>query len=274
MELKLLAQHLLRDLDKIEKNTPTIYKRVHLSILLCRRVLAQYRAEIIEKGFSSVQDEIVFFKHTKQIPLSRLIYYKEVHYLEAYLLKSSKLVQKKNLKKQLNRYHSFFLKNMDFVQYIETEQTHLDDYYFTRKSNKELPIMGFNLVLEDPDFNTPKDVMLAQFKAYRMAIEYVNEVLCCLANKNGVSSKKSSLTWTGSFAAFVELSYGLKTVGCLNNGQVEIKKIIEELSVFLGVTLGNYSRTYNELKMRKNSRVKFLDEICERLLQKMDDEDR
>lgn len=275
MEFKLLAQGLLKDLEKVQQTTPVILKQSHISILLCRKLLTKYRREIVTNGFESKKDEIIFFKEIKQVPLFRLIYYKEVLRVEKNFPKGSDRKKKKFIEEQLMRYQNFFSKNFDFGQYIESQNTHFDEYYFTRKFNDEFPVISSSFIIEDVDFNTPKDVNLGQLRAYMLMVKYLNKKRASLRNNKRFSSIKhnSGLVWTGSYAAFVELTYGLKTIGVLNNGATEIKRVIEELGDFLGVSKGNHSRTYNEIKSRKSSRVKFFDKISESLLQKMDDED-
>ena len=118
--------------------------------------------------------------------------------------------------------------------------------------------------------------MLAQFKAYGLAVVYLKDKLKRLnSSKNGktINTKSPELFWTGSYAAFVELAYGLQTMGYFNNGNADIKRVIKGLGSFLQVTDGNHSRTYNELKSRKGSQIKFFEETGKKLLQKMDDED-
>ena len=276
MELNQAAQKLLTELESIQESTPAILDHSRLSIISCRKLLTKFRHEITTKGFQSVEAEIAFFKQIKQVPLSRLIYFKEIHQFETYFPKGLIGKKKRFIKKQLNTYNEFFLSNIDFGQYIELNYTHFDEYYYTRKSNKELPVLESNIYLVDSEFNTPKDTLLAQFKAYGLVVVYLKNRLKKLKNsKRGSNSKSqiSKLLWTGSYAAFVELTYGLQTMGYFNNGNIDIKQVIKELGTFLQVAEGNHSRTYNELKSRKGSQIKFFEETGKKLLQKMDDED-
>lgn len=276
MELNQAAQQLLKELESIQESTPAILDQARLSIISCRKLLSKFRQQVTTKGFQSLEDEIAFFKKIKQVPLSRLIYFKEIHQFETRFPQGPIEKKKKVIKKRLETYNEFFLSNIDFGQYIEMNYTHFDEYYYTRKPNKELPVLVSNVYLEDSEFNTPKDTLLAQFKAYGLVVVYLKNRLKKLkSSKQNFTFKnnQNQLLWTGSYAAFVELAYGLQTMGYLNNGNSDIKTVMKELGTFLQVQDGNYSRTYNELKSRKGSQIKFFEETGKKLLQKMDDED-
>ncbi|TYQ00207.1 RteC protein [Tenacibaculum adriaticum] len=276
MELKKEIEELLRELEYIHQSDAQILKKNCLSIISCRNLLTKFRKKVFKTGFNSVKEEIDFFKRVKQVPLSKLIYYKEIYEFETFLPKESNDKQKEFIKKQLKRYDDFFLTNIDFGQYMQMNHTHFDEYYFTRKPNKDFPIIGFGFFSENIEFNTPKDVTLAQFKAYDLAVKYLKRELKMLSErKRGLTSinEENDLFWTGSYASFVEMTYGIHAMGCLNNGNIDIRKIIDQLGMFLQITGGNYSRTYNELKSRKGSQIKFFEEAGKKLKQKMDDED-
>jgi hypothetical protein len=273
MELNQAAEKLLKELDDIQLSTPVILDQTRLSIISCRTLLADFRKEVMSQGFQSVSEEIDFFKNIKQVPLSRLIYNKEIYRFEITYPKGPQDKQKQFIKKQVKGYNHFFLSHIDFGQYIQMSDTHFDEYYFTRKTNVELPVYSSNVHLEDSEFNTPKDTLLAQFKAYSLVVPYLRKKLKDLKRNEPSKNKMNQLFWTGSYAAFVEMAYGLQTMRYFNNGNADIKQVIKELGIFLQVPDGNHSRTYNELKSRKGSQIKFFEETGQKLLQKMDDED-
>ena len=78
MQLNRAAEKLLRELDDIQQSSPAILDQTRLSIITCRNLLSDFRQEVITKGFQTVADEINFFKNIKQVPLSRLIFNKEI----------------------------------------------------------------------------------------------------------------------------------------------------------------------------------------------------
>ena len=80
------------------------------------------------------------------------------------------------------------------------------------------------------------------------------------------ASKK--LNWTADKINLVELIYALFFSKCINNGNVKIKEIIEIFEDIFSIDLGEYYRTYVEIKRRKIIRGKFM----KKLLDSMEEE--
>ena len=93
-------------------------------------------------------------------------------------------------------------------------------------------------------------------------------------NKEKISTiHKSKQTWTDPKTALIELIYAFHSHSSLNNGKADIKEIATNFEQIFNIDLGDYYKTYLEMKMRKNSRTKFLDSLRESLLKRMDDSD-
>jgi hypothetical protein len=95
------------------------------------------------------------------------------------------------------------------------------------------------------------------------------------ANKSesGKSVNDTVLKWTDSKTGLIELMYALRQKGCFNHGQAEIKEIAEFFEQTLDIDLGNYYRTFQEIRIRKSGRTNFLDQLKTVLIQYMDDVD-
>lgn len=90
------------------------------------------------------------------------------------------------------------------------------------------------------------------------------------------SHPTSSFRWTGSLVELIEVIYALDELGCINDGQNNIK----ELAAFFGSQLGLEIKdrhcydAYLDMKRRKNeSRTYFLDKMRERLNLRMQRDD-
>lgn len=90
------------------------------------------------------------------------------------------------------------------------------------------------------------------------------------------SPPTSSFRWTGSLVELIEVIYALDELGCINDGQNNIK----ELAAFFGSQLGLEIKdrhcydAYLDMKRRKNeSRTYFLDKMRERLNLRMQRDD-
>jgi hypothetical protein len=84
---------------------------------------------------------------------------------------------------------------------------------------------------------------------------------------------KTKLTWTDSKTALIELIYAFHSQASLDNGKVDIKEIATYFEQTFNVDLGDYYKTFLEIRIRKSSRTKYLDSMRESLLKKMDNAD-
>lgn len=83
-----------------------------------------------------------------------------------------------------------------------------------------------------------------------------------------LDNSPSPFRWTGSLVELIEVIYALDEMGCINDGQNDIK----ELTAFFGSQLGleikdsHCYNAYTDMKRRKSeSRTYFLDKMRERL---------
>jgi hypothetical protein len=67
--------------------------------------------------------------------------------------------------------------------------------------------------------------------------------------------------------------YALHYQGCLNNGTADLKEIAAYFEVIFNVDLGDFYRTYLELRQRKKGRTKFIDGLQVMLNKKMDEQE-
>lgn len=274
MKYKELSKNFIYDLEKIELTNGQLFSRIQESIQLCKSILSIFRKEIDKDGFSSVTDEIDFFKNIKTIPLSKLIYFKELGNIEYNLPKVMGSEQKKFIKLQLTRLHYFFSSNIDFGQYIELRYTHLDQYYFTRAS-KEHPLFinSSTIYLDDSNFHTPKDTLLAQFKAYGELVIYLKNRLAKLSDSR-IPNQKHILKWTGNKIELIELIYAIKASGSVKEN-TSIREIAIACEELFDVDLGNYYRKFIELRNRKIvERTRYIDKLKSNLLNRMDKADQ
>lgn len=67
--------------------------------------------------------------------------------------------------------------------------------------------------------------------------------------------------------------YALYAQGVFNNGNTDIKLIAKTFESTFNSDLGDFYHTFMELKARKINRTKFLDNLRDALIKKMDVED-
>lgn len=270
MDFERQNKELIKKLDDLKYESNGIVDRSNQSIIICRNHLNNYKKEVVNNGFKSIVQEIEFFKRTKQIPLTQLIYYSEIRSFEIQFPKVDLNQQRKYVKKKMSKLNRFFLYNMDFAQYIKSNQTHLDKQYFTRDYFDNLPITSSKFYFQDPDFCTPYDMLLGKLTAYNNFISYLqNRLVNSKKSKHYNDLKETNeveLQWTSTKTDLTELIYALHHCRVINNGKSDIKEIAKVLEGVLHFEIGDCYKTFAEIKTRKMSRTKFLDDLSQGLL--------
>ena len=70
--------------------------------------------------------------------------------------------------------------------------------------------------------------------------------------------------------ALIELIYAFETSKCINNGKSDLKKMTSYVENLFDIDLGDVYRTFLEILGRKGSRVQCLDDLCKKLIARMD----
>ena len=83
---------------------------------------------------------------------------------------------------------------------------------------------------------------------------------------------ESNFEHPSSKSALTELGYAIYAAGVVNNGNADIRDIMNGLQNLFGVELGDYYRTYIALKNRKKERTSFLKHLADCLERRMDEE--
>ncbi|MBJ2173639.1 RteC domain-containing protein [Aureibaculum sp. A20] len=277
MEFEKLLQKLHVELNKIAKEHTDIIKQSSLSIVLCRGILHEMHQMILQSSFNNESDEVNFFKRIKVIPLSQLIYSSEIKSFELHFPKLGKKKQERYLTKEIDLVNTFFNYHFEFVQYFKEGNTHSDILYFTRSHYNDLPVINRGNYYCPPKFCTSRDTLLSKLISFdRFAVYLQNRLMRLsipLTLNTNTTVKNSGLTWTSSKVALTELVYALHSCGAINSGAANIKDIVALTETIFNVELGDYYRTFLDIKMRKTGRTMFLEKLKESLLKKMDDYD-
>ena len=231
---------------------------------ICWFALIEIRKRIIKNGFQNLEEEIHFFKQIKPEVFSKYLYYYKLFEIESHRHNASKKYQIKILNQILKDLHKFLEDNRQFCQYHWGDKKYLDNLYFVReKSNYRI---HFNNIcaLNDYKFSTAHDNTVAAIIAYEKLIEYIDKEIDVLKygnskNTNTVDRQpyKSNAKWTGSFTSLVELLYALYSAKVINNGNIEIKELVEIFEKMFNTKLDGYYRTFSDIKSREKSKTKF-----------------
>lgn len=271
-----IIRELKSNLESIGVNSDHTLQQLELAIKLCKGALDKMRDLVFIDSFPDQDSEIYFFKKLKPEVYSKLLYYLRLFEIQSNIPSFDTDSQIQYYKKRMKKCIQFTREHQNEVEYFQYEFTYLDRSYFTR-NNLEIPLLKRNeYYLIDEKFHTWYDHTFSEIIANQMLLKYIqNEIVRLKKIELGIKSIQTPKSrWTGDKVYLIELAYGMYYTGMINNGQTEIKTIVDTIAQLFDVNLDNHSRTFHDIKRRKIDRTKFLDIMKSKLENKMDEFDR
>lgn len=262
--------------NEILESNDTMLTKATKGIILCNEALSLLKDIVDKRDFNTVPEEIEFFKNNKPVPMSLLIFFTEIRSCELRMPKAGTKYKVDFLQKELRKINKFFYKNADFVHYMEQGYSYLDHQFFTRNHRNNFPFTPMTDYYQFPEFSTAQDMLWAKVKAMYRFIHYIRQALKRLKVDDAdifEEKKHKVIVWTGPKTALTELIYALFSNGAINHGAADINLITSSFEDFFNIKLDNVYKTYTEIKARKSSKTKFLEELTLNLQQKMARED-
>lgn len=279
--MKSFAQNLRTELDSqlqfISLETEDNIKAAELSVKVLLSVIDKLKKFILRYKFINEEEEIHFFKYIKPQFISRLIYHNRVLNIETKKPYCGEKVLRKYLNNELDKLKRFFDNNLEFYKYYRTNSTYLDYKYFVRgRHDIKLSLDTFYFEA-DHRFSTSHDYKVAKIIAHDLIQVYLEDEITSLDRKElkpkAETNQVPAIFWTGSKVALIELMYAIHAEGSLNNGKAELNAIADFFEKTFGVDLGQFHRSFLELRERKTGRTKYIDTLREKLIKRMNDAD-
>lgn len=239
--------------------------------------ISNLKKVVLKNNFKSDIEEIHFFKDIKPHFTAKLIYYNMVYKIEMKRPNGGNRILKKYYHNELSKLKAFFDNELEFYQYYRSGNSYLDYKYFLRgKFDIKLALDSYYFEA-DTNFSTSHDFKVAKILANDLIQLYIENQLIMIDNKdNGEKSQRKpnvKMVWTGSKVALTELLYALHSEGVFNNGVADLKDIGEYFEHVFEIDLGQYRRTFLEIRARKTDRTKFITSLNENLLKRMENSD-
>ena len=253
-----LQARMKQELDKLDTNQDEIIK-IGKALAFIRELISELKAFTRNYKFQNQAEEIQFFKEVKPIFLSQYFYYKKVFAIRLFDSFKDVKSRRTNYYRILHMFEVNVKKNQEFYEYIMSGDSYLDSNYFIRtyKDNKSLD--------RDEKFSTGYDIKLSRVLANELLKKYILKLL------NQVNVTRPTLTWTGSKTDLIELIYALHCVDVFNNGSANIKSIASGFEDLFNINLGDYYRTFQDMRLRKKSRAPFLDFLKDKFSHRVND---
>jgi hypothetical protein len=270
-----LYEKLEERISKIKEEAFPLLKETSQCISVCQEMLLELKKIIEKTPFKDQKEEIEFFKEIKPKFYSQFIYFVKIFHIEINRPAASDKVQISYLESHLMRIKHFFDNNLDFYQYYRSGANHFDEVYFVR-GQQDVRLLPDDLTLSiDHSFSTIQSYKVSKLFAYELLRIYLNTAISSIqytdSQEQRVPEKK--LQWTGTKVSLIELIYSLQTAGAINNGVADIKLLTNFFENIFQVDLGNVYNVFQEMRIRKKNRSSFLDQLKEKLIQRMDEAD-
>ncbi len=263
-------------LHEIETTSENMLQAAERSCLKVQQHLLRLKEYILSYEFRDTAEEISFFKEIKPRFLKELIYHTEVFYIEAKKPFGDTETMTRYYKQFTDRINQFFERNHAIYIYYKMGKSDNDETCFVRNTART-PVQPEYALDIDPKFSTLYSFKFSKIQAFERLNEFIHRSLRKLENEavgtDVPELSHISLPWTDKKAGLIEILYGIQCMGSLNNAKAELKQIARLFEMAFNIDLGNYSRVFQEIRIRKKGRTAFLDRMKEMLIKRMDETD-
>jgi len=231
------------------------------------------KKEITNYHFNNHQEEISFFKSIKPFIISKIILYNNLYRIisdkPSFCCKS----EYKYYKRELLKLQHFFEDNREFYKYYKTNSTHFDTKFFVRNKHNIRMILESYLADFDLNYTTSHCFKMAQVLAFDELQVYLKQKMTEFFHipqkKRVLQKQKFNFKWSANKRDLVELIYALQAKRAINNGQFEIKELVDFFELNFDIQLNGYYNEFTKIKERKGINTRFLDELKSALLDKI-----
>ncbi|WPU96499.1 RteC domain-containing protein [Mucilaginibacter sabulilitoris] len=274
-EAKARLVQLDEDLELFDEMGIPAGQRLNGKLNSIRQAIADLKALLNQKPFSSTDEEIEFFKHVKPQFIARHLFAMDVFTIEAGKPVDTAEVVKSYFEQELKYIRKYYDQNKFMHQYYVLDGTELDGLLFVRNvqppSSLIPDVQGF-----DPQFSTAGDYIFARFITNERIQDFLTDRLYSPQEAealSGISKRRVTLKWTGEAINLAEMAYGIWLTGQVNNGNAGISEIMGWLEINFQVTIGRPFRRWQSISGRKRvSHVKYIDQMKAAILKRLDDE--
>ena len=273
-------QHILDEcklaLDDVNDKNLNEFSNVEKGIKLSRKYLQQLRVVLRKRNFINKENEILFFKKQKPFIYGQLKFYAKLY---KYLLQKPRGTDKSKrnyLDAEIKKLQEYYYYNSEFIKYYRQNATFLDEFYFLRGNDNIGLLSDTSHFYTDAEFSTSHDNAVAKILAYDLLLNhYTNELNDLKKSTRKISNNEKlleslSLTWTSNKIDLIELIYSLIASGAVKG---DIKDLATAFEKIFDIDLGNYYRSFLEIRGRKEDYARFLDLLKISLLKKIKEAD-
>lgn len=237
-----------------------------------QEIVVELETYLVNADFGEL-DEIECFKNIKPRIVGRTMFFHRLSVLDSLYLASSTNCHIAFFDSVRSEIREYIAANRTIFHYYKSGSRTLDTIYFVRNKNFEANIMDIYSDGFSP-LSTIHDKTFANFVCYGLLNDYISDRINDLEQEEKVNEPKQSLvTWSSSKISLVELGYAIYAAGVVNGGSATIREILDALSIAFNKDLGNFYRTFADIKSRGGGSTMFLEDLKSRLLEKIESEE-
>jgi len=225
--------------------------------------------------FDCEKNEIYFFKELKPSLISKILFYQNILKIES-TLPPGKKGKKKHYEKAIHKLSEQIRGDREFYEYYRSRSTYNDHNYFVRRPYKDILRDDPMQLFFDSKISNSHEYQVVKLICSDMLVNYLERKIDEINQKSGTANFRDPIkyNWSGTKIDLVELIYALKHGGLINNGNTDVKELARHLGKVFNIELeDNIYRIYQDIKLRKTVRTKFLNRLTDNLNQKLNEED-
>ena len=264
-----------KTLNEIKGEFPDLPRQCLKSSTIILNSISELKNFILRYKFKNIKEEIHFFKNEKPRFYSKLYYYQYLFRIEFHKPIASILTVINYYESEIILMNNYFNRNNEFYLYYKAEAKYLDEIYFVRNIPDSWTLLDFDDYQTDLSFSTVYDHKISKFIAFEALCGFIDKKIkdANVIDSGNKNEDVNNIRWTGSKVSLVELLYAIQSTGSCNNGTIDLKRLANQIEKFFQIDLGNYYRIFQEMRIRKINRTSYLDQLKERLIQRMDEQD-
>ena len=234
-------------------------------ILYIVNTVVEIKNLILDEDFSSIEEEITFFKHYKPQIVSHLIIHNVLYRTETEKPSFCSKSEYKYYKRELKKIKLFFEENNQFYQYYKSNQDYLDSKYFVRNRHSIKMLLQTYHIDFNHQFSTSHDYKLAEVIAFEKLQDHFRKKLKKMhlfrPQKPPFFLQKYTLKWTDKKSYLIEVLYGLYETKSINSGKVKLSELADVFSKVFDIQLYDYATVFKEIKKRQSHPTKYIDKV-------------
>ncbi|WCM42269.1 RteC domain-containing protein [Flavobacterium sp. CBA20B-1] len=272
LNLRFQVSELLTEMEVFYTINPLLLPQLNDKVKKVAVAIADLNAAVRYYHFTTVEDEIHFFKELKPPLVQAYIFMLE---LKGFYDKVADLEMQraKPYKEEINRLLYFLKDEKEFYNYIKNNETYNDKRYFTRLAHGDTAYALYNLNA-DPESCSSHGFLLAKMNSYKQLVLLYNKQLNLLKTPLPAEQLKGKipLVWKANKVDAVELVYALYYSGAVDTDKCSVQQLAQQFGRLFQIQITEQLyREFIDIKRRKIEPARFLVKLLNNFRSRLDD---